>query len=373
MKTDWPFAALQVSRLCKSLCYGITLDEEKLVEVKTDNPDRKGWQKREHVIFGFRSFMTNTKDAEHRTTQLFLAFAFGVVFLGIILCIAFIVPNPTVFQYQVFRITLALAAGGVAAMIPGILNVRLPNFLTAGGALALFVVVYFYSPAQIAIQTLRSDPSKLAIQPKVRINAFPDDKLKEEGMFVGVKEVLIFEADHEGEQRISFSIRGIDKPAELLFDSIAPNYPFALAVHFPAYRRTAYFDVSEHFPQAFEDDSVKQDWRIHATIYDIDNDGIPEVLVALNRWEGDFWDVFSSVTLLVYTFHLPTSVADLDRSENWAFAGKATGQQVILLDEDRIIMPIGSRTGTLYLLKDDLLIEAGGVVRDNNGRYRADR
>ena len=81
-----------------------------------------------------------------------LAFVFGVVFLSVILAIAIFIPKPTDFQYQVFRITLALAAGGIGAVIPGILNVDIPRLLTAGGALAVFVVVYFYSPAQLIIK-----------------------------------------------------------------------------------------------------------------------------------------------------------------------------------------------------------------------------
>jgi len=84
--------------------------------------------------------------------QLFLAFGFGVVFVAAILVIALAIPNPTDFQYNVFRIILALAAGGVAAVIPGILNVNLSRFITASGALAVFVVVYFYSPAKLVIR-----------------------------------------------------------------------------------------------------------------------------------------------------------------------------------------------------------------------------
>jgi hypothetical protein len=78
-----------------------------------------------------------------------LAFGFGVVFLIVILVLALFIPNPSGFQYQVFRIILALAAAGVAAVIPGIINVNLSGFLTATGALAVLVVVYFYSPALI--------------------------------------------------------------------------------------------------------------------------------------------------------------------------------------------------------------------------------
>jgi hypothetical protein len=91
-----------------------------------------------------------------RNTQINLASIFGSVFLTIILVVAIAIPRPSDFQYQVFRIILALAAGGVAAMIPGILNIAIPNFLSAGGALAVFVTVYFYSPAQLAVKVAES-------------------------------------------------------------------------------------------------------------------------------------------------------------------------------------------------------------------------
>jgi hypothetical protein len=77
--------------------------------------------------------------------------------LAVILIIALFLPVPTLFQYQVFRIILALAASGAASMIPGILNLQIPDFITAGGALAVFVVVYFYSPAQLAVRGISPD------------------------------------------------------------------------------------------------------------------------------------------------------------------------------------------------------------------------
>ena len=91
---------------------------------------------------------------EKHNFQILLAAVFGIVFLVIVLVIAIMIPNPTEFEYVVFRITIALAAGGVAAMIPGILNVTIPHFLTAGGALAAFIIVYFYSPAELAVRKL---------------------------------------------------------------------------------------------------------------------------------------------------------------------------------------------------------------------------
>lgn len=90
--------------------------------------------------------------------QIVAAAAFGIVFLLLILAIAIFIPAPTEFQYQVFRITLALAAAGVAAMIPGILDVRIAPAIRAGGAMAVFAVVYFYSPAQLAVREIHLDP-----------------------------------------------------------------------------------------------------------------------------------------------------------------------------------------------------------------------
>lgn len=89
-----------------------------------------------------------------RQTNVILAFIFGVIFVTALLLFVLFVPNPTPQQFEVIRIILALAAGGVAAIIPGFLNLQLgagANLtLRAGGALAVFAIVYFYSPAHWA-------------------------------------------------------------------------------------------------------------------------------------------------------------------------------------------------------------------------------
>jgi len=79
-------------------------------------------------------------------------FAFSVVFVVALLVLAIFFPTPTTFQYEVFKIVLALAAGGVALIIPGFLHLRVP-FLRAGGPLAVFGVTYFFSPATLVIET----------------------------------------------------------------------------------------------------------------------------------------------------------------------------------------------------------------------------
>ncbi len=78
-----------------------------------------------------------------------IAFLFGVVFVLLLLIIAIGFPSPTPFQYTIFRITISLAAAGVAAMIPGFITIEIANWVRAGGALGVFVVVYFYNPAAL--------------------------------------------------------------------------------------------------------------------------------------------------------------------------------------------------------------------------------
>jgi hypothetical protein len=79
-------------------------------------------------------------------------FIFGVVFVATLLVLAIKVPNPTEPQFFVFRIVLALAAAGVAAIIPGFLNIESKTVLyviRAGGALGVFLLVYLVNPPGI--------------------------------------------------------------------------------------------------------------------------------------------------------------------------------------------------------------------------------
>ncbi|HEX8267428.1 MAG TPA: hypothetical protein VF596_18660 [Pyrinomonadaceae bacterium] len=99
---------------------------------------------------------------ENISTQVIAAFVFGIIFVIVLIAIAIKFPHPTPFQYNVFRIILSLAAAGVAAMIPGFINVEFSKtteiIIRAGGALAVFVVVYFFNPAKLALHHQSQDP-----------------------------------------------------------------------------------------------------------------------------------------------------------------------------------------------------------------------
>ena len=91
------------------------------------------------------------------STQIICAFAFGAVFIVVMLIIAIRIPYPSGFQILTFRVTLALAAGGIAAMLPGFLNVDIPIGVRAGGALAAFAAIYFVNPASMNVQGSPTD------------------------------------------------------------------------------------------------------------------------------------------------------------------------------------------------------------------------
>lgn len=88
------------------------------------------------------------------TTQIVIAFVFGVTFIVGLMVLAVAFPKPTPFQYKVFRIVLSLAVAGAAAMVPGFINLEVSLtaglLIRAGGALAVFVIVFFFNPAELS-------------------------------------------------------------------------------------------------------------------------------------------------------------------------------------------------------------------------------
>ena len=82
-----------------------------------------------------------------------LAFFFGLCFISMLFILAIWFPQPTPFQDMVFRIILALAAAGIAGVIPGLMQLELRSstmlLINAGGALAVFVLIYLFAPAKL--------------------------------------------------------------------------------------------------------------------------------------------------------------------------------------------------------------------------------
>ena len=89
--------------------------------------------------------------------QVTAAFCFGVAILGICIAIAVFQPYPSPFLYFVTRVALALAAAGFAVVLPGLLEVQLNSQVKAAGTLAVFCIIYFFSPADLATSGTPTD------------------------------------------------------------------------------------------------------------------------------------------------------------------------------------------------------------------------
>jgi hypothetical protein len=72
----------------------------------------------------------------------------GMLLLSSMLVVAIVVPQPTPFQYVVFRTALSLAATCVVGSIPWLTSasVGLQRAGSAGGAIGVFLLVYFVDP-----------------------------------------------------------------------------------------------------------------------------------------------------------------------------------------------------------------------------------
>jgi hypothetical protein len=83
-------------------------------------------------------------------------FCCAIIFLLLLVVLAIALPEPTPFQLTVFRVVLSLSAAGFAAFIPGFIHFEIkPTIratIRAGGALAVFALVYFVNPAQLLRQ-----------------------------------------------------------------------------------------------------------------------------------------------------------------------------------------------------------------------------
>jgi len=76
--------------------------------------------------------------------------AVGLVLLAVSITLGFVFAHPEPTQIFLIRATFALGAGGVGSIIPGLLNLN-ANLgtklgITAGGALAVLVLMYLFDP-----------------------------------------------------------------------------------------------------------------------------------------------------------------------------------------------------------------------------------
>ncbi|WLG46423.1 hypothetical protein [Pseudomonas sp. FP1740] len=91
------------------------------------------------------------------TAQLISCTVLGVVIMAISIGLSLYAPNPTPYQTFVFRTVLAVGLSMLIAGVPGFINVKfkasgLGQYFkaVAGGAIAVFLVIYLVNPAELA-------------------------------------------------------------------------------------------------------------------------------------------------------------------------------------------------------------------------------
>lgn len=102
----------------------------------------------------------------HSNIDRWLAFSFGVIFVAALLYLATVEKNPSPVAIRVYITVLALAAGGIGAILPGFIEVRYKNILRAGGAMGLAVLVYSNEPA-IGKNVVNFVEPKVSAQPVI--------------------------------------------------------------------------------------------------------------------------------------------------------------------------------------------------------------
>lgn len=108
-----------------------------------------------------------------------LAFMFGTTFLLIMIVFAVLVKNPSPIEFTAFMVTISLSAAGIGAAIPGLLEVRFKRILRAGGAIALFVIVWFYQPSIVNTVVNFEPPKEDARQAAKRfLDIFTSDDIQ---------------------------------------------------------------------------------------------------------------------------------------------------------------------------------------------------
>jgi hypothetical protein len=115
--------------------------------------------------------MKHTAEPKSRSSKLsekgrerILSFIFGGFLVAGMIVLAVFFPEPTEFQYNIFRTILSLSIAGVVACSPGFIEVDMDQAklakIRSGGALAVFLLTYFFSPASLITREPRNATAK---------------------------------------------------------------------------------------------------------------------------------------------------------------------------------------------------------------------
>src|SRR5689334_9961392 len=151
----------------------------------------------------------SSRSASTSSVDKYLVFAFGVVFVSVLLWLVFRSNDPlNDDQANLVRLVSALAAAGVAAAVPGVsgATLRYRTLLRASGAIVVFILVYVYQPQRAVAPGIWPKPdAKQAIERHLGLTDAGKydeayDELSPEGKkrFARSEFVAAFKAGREG-------------------------------------------------------------------------------------------------------------------------------------------------------------------------------
>jgi hypothetical protein len=118
-----------------------------------------------------------------------LAFVFGVIFVIIMLIVAVFDRQPSPLGIVIYRVVLALAAAGIGAVVPGMIVVNVSAIIRAGGALALFVIVYWFKPAGLV-----AGPRNSASEPRTKTDGIHETSREQLEQITTSQKTKLFES-----------------------------------------------------------------------------------------------------------------------------------------------------------------------------------
>ncbi len=89
-----------------------------------------------------------------RTWEKITLFAFGTFFLLVLLVISWFDRQPSTSSWFIYICILAMAAGGVAGLLPGAINVDINPGIRASGALAIAVLVFYFGKDRVTAASM---------------------------------------------------------------------------------------------------------------------------------------------------------------------------------------------------------------------------
>ena len=89
---------------------------------------------------------------EYQSLNRHLGLVVGSIITIVILASVLLLPNVSDRQYEFLRIIISLGAAGISGVFTGYMHIKGTIFkwvFRGGGPLAVFIVVYFFSPASV--------------------------------------------------------------------------------------------------------------------------------------------------------------------------------------------------------------------------------